>query len=327
MKTLRLLAFLLPMLLTARAADLRIGIVGLDTSHAVAFTRILNDPANAGHVPGGRVVAAYRGGSPDIERSHSRIPGFEAELRKFPEIEFHDTIESLAASVDAVLLLSLDGRVHLDQARRVFRARKPVFIDKPLAASLRDAIEILRLARQEGVPCFSSSSLRFNPSIPPLLAKEYGRLLGAFSYGPAELEPTHPDLFWYGIHAVESLYTAMGPGCATVVRTHTPDTDIVTGVWSDGRVGTVRGMRNARSSYRLTLFGTTAVVDEETRMSYSPLVREIIAFFRTGVSPVPALETIEIMAFMEAADESKRRGGVPVSIAEFIAAHGGTDGL
>lgn len=327
MKTLRLFALLLPLLLSARAADLRIGIVGLDTSHAVAFTRILNDATNPGHVPGGRVVAVYRGGSADIEKSHARIPGFETELRKFPEIVFHDTIESLAASVDAVLLLSLDGRVHLDQARRVIHARKPVFIDKPLAASLRDAIAILRLAKQEGVPCFSSSSLRFNPSIPPLLAKEYGRLLGAFSYGPAELEPTHPDLFWYGIHAVESLFTVMGAGCETVVRTHTPDTDIVTGVWSDGRVGTVRGIRNARASYRVTLFGTTAVVDEETRMSYSPLVQEIITFFHTGVSPVPARDTLEIMAFMEAADESKRRGGTPVSLAEIIAGQGGIDGL
>lgn len=318
-----LLAFLLLGLTAASAqdTDLRIGLIGLDTSHAVAFTRILNDASHKDHIKGGRVVAAYRGGSPDVFLSYSRIDGFEAELRKYPEIVFHETIESLAATVDAVMILSVDGRKHLEQARRVFPTGKPVFIDKPLAGNLREAIEIMELARRIGVPCFSTSSRRYSPSLEPVLTSKYGRLQGASSYGPAMIEPNHPDLYFYGIHAVEGLYTAMGAGCQTVVRTHTEETDVVTGVWSDGRVGTVHGMRNAKSGYGLTLYGTEAVVHETAQMTYVPMLRDILVFFRTGVSPVPAEVTLEIMAFMEAADESKRRGGAPVPLEEIRRMH------
>lgn len=305
----------------AQDADLRIGLIGLDTSHAVAFTRILNDASHKDHLKGGRVVAAFKGGSPDVFLSYSRIDGFEAELRKYPEIVFHDTIESLVATVDAVMILSVDGRKHLEQAKLVFPSGKPVFIDKPLAGGLREAVEIMDLAKRLGVPCFSTSSRRYSPSLAPVLGAKYGKLQGALSYGPAMIEPNHPDLYFYGIHAVEGLYTAMGTGCRTVVRTHTEDTDVVTGVWADGRTGTVVGQRNARSGYGLSIFGTEAVVHETAQMTYVPMLRDILTFFRTRVPPVQADVTLEIMAFMEAADESKRRGGAPVSLDEVRQLH------
>ena len=114
------------------------------------------------------------------------------------------------------------------------------------------------------------------------------------------------------------LYAAMGPGCQTVVRTHTVDADLVTGVWSDGRTGTVRGNRNGTSQSGLTVFGTKGVAVKAAGHSYAPLLREIVGFFKTGISPVPAEEAIEVLAFMEAADESKRRGGQPVAIEEIM---------
>jgi len=304
----------------ARAGDLRVGLIGLDTSHASAFTKLLNDPQAPGHVPGAKVVAVFVGGSPDIERSISRIPGFVAEFKKRPDITFYDSIPELVKNVDAVMILSVDGRAHLAQARQVFPAKKPVFIDKPFAGSLRDAVEIFRLARESGVPCFSASSLRHSTAA-MLQGVNYGELHGAASYGPAEIEAHHPDLYWYGIHAVEALYTVMGPGCVSVVRTHTPNTDVVTGVWSDGRVGTMRGIRGGKASYGLTVFGSTAIVSKDYSHSYRPLMIEIVKFFQTGVVPVAPAETLELFTFMEAADESKRRGGAPVLLAEVLAAN------
>lgn len=304
------------------AAELRIGMIGLDTSHAVAFTRLFNRPEEPEHVPGGRVVAAYKGGSPDVESSWSRVDRFTEQLEKEFGVRIVDSIEELCALVDVVLLESVDGRVHLEQARPVLKAGKPLFIDKPLAGSLADAIEIFRLAREAGVPVFSSSSLRFYPGLVELSETDVGELRAAFSYGPAPLEPHHPDLFWYGIHATEALFTVMGTGCETVVRTHTPDVDVVTGVWRDGRVGTLYGLRNAKSSYRVTVFGSERVVDQKPGGGYAPLVRKIMEFFRTGDPPVSAEETLEIFAFMEAADESKRQGGKPVKLAEVLKRHG-----
>lgn len=307
---------------TAWAADLRIGLIGLDTSHVVAFTRLLNDPAEPGHVPGGRVVAAFKGGSPDLEASRSRVDEYTRQLQERWGVRLTDSIEALCAEVDAVMLESVDGRPHLAQARPVLEARKPLFIDKPMAASLRDVLTIFRLARERGVPCWSSSSLRFYPGLVELKGADVGRIRGAVSTGPAPLEPHHPDLFWYGIHATEALFAVLGTGCERVVRTHTPDTDVVTGVWQDGRVGTLIGIRNAAAPYRVTLFGSRAVVDQRPGGDYAPLIREVIRFFQTGVAPVSPEETVELFAFMEAADESKRRGGVPVSLQEVLAAAG-----
>ncbi len=295
--------------------------IGLDTSHVTAFTKLLNDRSHPQHVPGGKVVAAFKGGSRDIESSWSRVEGYTRELREQWGVEIVDSIEAVCEKVDVVMLESVDGRPHLEQVKPVFKAGKPVFIDKPVAGSLRDAIEIYRLAREHGVPCFSSSSLRYYPGLVELKQADIGELKGAISTGPCHLEPNHPDLFWYGVHPAEALFTVMGTGCESVVRTSTPDTDVVTGVWRGGRVGTLIGIRNAAAPYRVTVFGTKRVLDQKEGGDYAPLIREVMKFFQTGIAPVSAEETIELFAFMEAADESKRRGGTPVRIADVIRQH------
>jgi hypothetical protein len=311
----------------AGAADLRIGIIGTDTSHTTSFAKLLNDPGNPAHVPGGILTRAWKGGSPDIPDSANRVEGFAAELSGKYGVEICDSIESVVEGVDAVMILSLDGRPHLEEARKIFPYHKPVFIDKPMAGSLRDAVEIFRLSRQMNTPCFTASSERFTPDIPKLRMAKIGHLNGVSAYGPAEIEPHHPDLFWYGIHSVEKCYALMGMGCDTVVRTHTADTDVVTGVWSDGRVATVRGNRKTAYAFGITEYGSEAVVVGDKAEGYEGLVGEILNFYRTGIAPVSHAETIEVLTFMVAADESRRRGGVPVSLAEVLKANGGADGI
>ncbi|MEO7676944.1 MAG: Gfo/Idh/MocA family oxidoreductase, partial [Verrucomicrobiota bacterium] len=212
-------------------AELRIGMIGLDTSHCTEFTRRFNDANDKDYIPGGKVVAAFKGGSPDIKESWSRVEDYTTQLREKYGVKIVDSIDELCAAVDVVMLESVDGRPHLEQARPVFKARKPIFIDKPVAGSLRDAMEIFRLATESNVPCFSASSLRYYPGLVELKSADVGEIKGAISTGPAHLESHHPDLFWYGIHPTEALFTIMGTGCETVVRTSTPDTDVVTGVW------------------------------------------------------------------------------------------------
>lgn len=309
--------------MAARAADgdvIRIGMIGLDTSHVTAFTKVINDPAHPEHVPGARVVAAYKGGSPDIESSASRVDGYTAQLRDEFGVEIVETIEELCTKVDAVMLESVDGRPHLAQARPVFEAGLPLFIDKPLAGSLADAIAIQRLGEQHGVKWFSSSSYRYYETMRELLAQDVGEVRGAISYGPCHIEEHHPDLFWYGVHPAEALYTVLGTGCETVVRTHTADTDVVTGVWADGRVGTLRGLRNQATPHQVIVFGSKAVAHQPAdNTGYAPLVAEVVRFFQTGETPIPPEETIELFAFMTAADVSKARGGAPVRIGEVMA--------
>jgi hypothetical protein len=314
---------LLAAMLQLQAADLRIGMIGLDTSHVGAFTKLLNDSKDSNHVPGGQVVAAYKGGSRDLESSWSRVEGYTKELQEKYGVKIVDSIEALCQEVDAVMLESVDGRPHLEQARPVLKAGKPLFIDKPVAGSLRDAIEIFRLARALKAPCFSSSSLRYYPGLVELKRMDVGELRGAISTGPAHLEPHHPDLFWYGVHPAEALYAVLGPGCESVVRTALPHTDVITGAWKGGKAGTLIGIREAAAPYRVTVFGTKAVVDQKPGGDYAPLVREVMRFFQTGVAPVAPEETVELFAFMEAADESKRLGGQPVRLSEVLKRHGG----
>ena len=309
--------------IAAPADDIKVGIIGLDTSHVIAFTKLLNDTTHAQYVPGAKVVAAYKGGSPDIESSHTRVEGYTAELEKDFGVQIVPTIEELCTLVDAVLLESVDGRPHLEQVKPVFAAGKPVFIDKPVAGTLKDAIEIYKLGKQHNVAWFSSSSYRFYDSMTALMKEDVGDIRGAISYGPSHLEPTHPDFFWYGVHPVEALYTALGTGCVSVVRTHTPHTDVVTGVWADGKVGTLRGLRDQATPHQVTIFGTKKVAQQNGGGDYAPLVAEIVKFFQTGVVPVDPKITVEMFAFMEAADESKRRGGAPVTLEEVMNANGG----
>lgn len=301
----------------AEARPIRVGVIGLDTGHATAFTKFLNDAADAEHVPGARVVAAYPRGSDDIPSSVSRVPA-HTEVMKGLGVEIVDSIEALLPTCDAVLLESNDGRVHLRQAVPVLAAGKPVFIDKPLAGSLADAVAIFRLAKHHGTPVFSSSALRFGAATQAVRGGSLGEVVGCDAYSPCPLEPTHPDLFWYGIHGCESLFTVMGTGCETVARTSGDGVDLVTGRWSGGRLGTFRGIRRGKGGYGGTAFGTKGVAPAGGFDGYRPLVVAIVEFFRTREPPVAGAETIELYAFMEAAHESTRRGGQPVAIKDVL---------
>lgn len=295
----------------------RVGIIGLDTSHSVAFAKALNSPEAAAELKGYKVVAAYPQGSADIESSTKRIPGYIDDVKKLG-VEIVQSIPDLLKKVDVVLLETNDGRPHLEQALLVLKAGKPVFIDKPVAASLSDSIAIYDAAKKYQVPVFSSSSLRYMESVQDVVKGKVGAVLGADTFSPATLEKTHPDLFWYGIHGVEILYAVMGPGCKQVIRVHNNDTDIVVGTWKDGRVGVFRGTRTGKHDYGGTVYGENGNLSLGPFKGYDNLLVRIIDFFETGISPVPPEETLEIYAFMEAADESKRKGGGAVSLEEVM---------
>jgi hypothetical protein len=293
--------------------EIRIGMIGLDTSHSIAFTELINDPGNPA-AEGYRVTVAYPYGSRTIESSYSRIPGYTEDIKKLG-VEIAPSVRSLLDAVDVVMLETNDGNLHLEQSVEVFKAGKTLFIDKPVAGNLRDAIAIYEAAEKYNVPVFSSSSLRWSRNSYQLRNGELiGRILGADTYSPAMIEPSHADLYWYGVHGVESLFTVMGTGCREVVRVHNPDTDIVVGTWHDGRLGTFRGKRTGRRGFGGTAFGETGISEIGPYDGYGPIIGEIINFFRTGTPPVSKEETIEIFAFMEAADESRRNDGRAVQI-------------
>lgn len=291
----------------------RVGIIGLDTSHSTAFVKALNAPDAGPQFSGFKVVAAYPKGSSEIKSSYERIPLYTEEVKNLG-VEIVNSIDELLPKVDYVLLETNDGRLHLEQALPVLKAGKRMFIDKPIAASLTDAIAIFNAAEKYKVPIFSSSSLRYISGLKEISEGKIGKVTGADTFSPCHLEPTHPDLVWYGIHGVEILFTVMGTGCKSVTRVSTPDTDMAVGIWNDNRIGSFRGTRTGKSEYGGFVFGENGNLALSNFGGYDPLLVNIIDFFKTGIVPVSREETLEIFAFMMAADESKKNGGKPVSI-------------
>lgn len=303
---------------------MRVGIIGLDTSHAPAFTQVFHHPKNNPVLAGFRVVAAYPGGSQDIPSSRDRVKGYTKDMKEKHGVEIVSSIPELLTKVDVVLLESVDGRPHWEQAKPVIQARKPLFIDKPLAGNLGEAVALFMYAEKHQCPMWSSSSLRFSPGIAAARGQghtgegTFGKVLGCFATSPCHLDPHHPDFYWYGIHGVETLFTIMGPGCERVSRASSGGSDVATGVWKDGRIGTFRGVREGKPGYDAYVFGSKKNGLAGGFGGYEPLVVEVAKFFRTGKPPVDAAETLEIYAFMTAADESKKRNGAFVSLAEVM---------
>jgi predicted dehydrogenase len=317
------IAFLLPLgcfSQTDSNEPIKIGIIGLDTSHVIAFTKALNDPSDKDHVAGLRVVAAYKGGSPDVEESWNRVDKYTEELRAKWKVEIVDDLPTLCSKVDAVLLESVDGRPHLEQVKPVFAAHKPVFIDKPLAGSYQDAKEIVELGKAAGVPWFTASSLRFWKETARLKSPEgIGQVLAFDVLGPTIREPHVPSLFNYGDHAIEMLYQLMGPGCESVTFQTSGNQDVVVGKWKDGRLGVMRGFSSGLYAFSITIYGDKGVLhSEEKPEGYGALLVEVAKFFKTHVPPVDPSESLQVIAFMQAAELSQSRGGVPVQISEIM---------
>jgi len=297
---------------------IRVGIIGLSV-HTEAFSEMLNAEVTDADISGFRVVAIFHPkGNPDVEFKSEMLTDWAAKA-KTRGIELVDSVDKLLSMSDVVMLETNDGRPHMEQLLPVFKAGKPVFIDKPIGANLKEVVEILNASKQYKVPVFSSSSLRYVSSAQEVRNGKIGKVLGAEAYSPASLQASHTDMYWYGIHGVESLYTLMGGvGCQQVTRAHTKDTDVIVGTWEGGRIGVFRGLRAGSRGYGGTAFGEKGIANIGTFEGYRRLLVPVVEFFRTLKSPVDMAETLEIYTFMEAADESKRLGGVPVTLSSVL---------
>ena len=213
----------------------------------------------------------------------------------------------------------MDGRPHLKQAKAVIAAGKPLWVDKPVADDLADVIELFRLAKEKKVPCWSSSSARYGEGIVGARGnEELGDIVGCDVFGASSWAEFHPSLYLYGIHAVEPLFAVMGRGCETVQRIKTDRLDMAVGVWKGGRIGTFRDLRGGQTDFKTIIYGKKSMGTGKS-LGYTPLLVEMVKFFKTGKPPVDPEETIEIYTFMSAADESEAQGGRPVSLESVLA--------
>ncbi len=295
-------------------AELKVGVIGCDTSHTIAFTEIMNvkKPAFA---EGFRMTHAYKWGSKDIISSTNRYEKYIPQLEKMG-VKMVDSIAELLANVDCVCLETCDGRPHLEQAEEVFKSGKLVFIDKPIAHDFADAKKIYELGRKMNAKYFSSSALRFADAQQECYTGKRGKIAGAYYFAPSPIEEqgTHSRYTWYGIHGFEPLIAVMGVGVESVRTTVGKDCDEVSLKWYDGRVATLR-LEMKKWDYGGFAFPAKGKpVALGGYEGYMKLVESICKFFKTGIVPVPNEETLEIFAVMDAAEKSYQRGGASVKV-------------
>lgn len=300
----------------AQESVVRLGIVGLDTSHSTAFAKLLNEKDTGDrYVEKYEVVTAYPYGTTNIESASSRIPKFTEEIQKYG-VKVASSIEEVIAESDCIFIETNDGHLHLEQAIPVFRSRKPVYIDKPIGATLGEALAIFAMAEKYGTSTFSSSAIRFASEAQKLASGAYGKVKGADIYSPHHSEPTHPDFGYYGIHGVEGLFTVMGTGCEEVTRVSSEEADVVVGKWNDGRIGTFRAIKTGPNLYGGTAITEKGAVQTGKYEGYKPLLYAVLEFFETGKPPVSKEETLEIFTFMKASNMSLEAGGRPVRMSD-----------
>ncbi len=293
----------------------KIGMIGLDTSHVEAFAKLLNDPNDPNHIPGGKVVAAYPGGSSDFEMSSSRVEGFTKTLRDEYDVKILESPEAVAEYCDLVFIETIDGRKHKEMFQQIAKYGKPTFIDKPFTANLQDAKDILELAHNSAIPVMSCSSLRYADNLQAALTdsdasnEEAGSIVGCDVFGPMEIMPPLPGFYWYGIHTVEMLVTAMGAGCKSVQVTKNRDNDVLVCEWEDGRIGTIRGLRNAHTQFGITLHRekSSQPIDiySNARPYYASLLDAILHSLPEGRSDIPDDQMLEVIRIIDAANESR----------------------
>ncbi|MFT3789382.1 MAG: Gfo/Idh/MocA family oxidoreductase [Tepidisphaeraceae bacterium] len=296
----------------------RIGLISLDTSHVSAFSKLLNDPTHEHHVPGVRVVAGFPGGSRDFPLSIDRVAGFTEELRRDRGVEIVESPEAVAEKSDLVFLMSCDGRVHRSLFERIARFDKPVFIDKPLATTSADAKAILDLAKSRNLPLMSCSSLRYAQGLSEALANGRADILGCDVFGPLNEESRQTGFFWYGVHTVEMMIASMGVGCVQVRCLRMPDNDQLIAVWNDGRVASIRGLRNAHGKFGITLHrkeGPQIIDASAGRPYYAGLLRAILASLPNRQTLIPQDEMLHVVKVIEAINVSRSRNGEPVAVA------------
>lgn len=352
---LRPLAFALTLVLAAvcnsplfaQSLPVKVGILGLDNYQGLAYAEIFNNPKASGDLAGVHVVAAYPVGSNDYPESQALIdrwkatfarfgnPAEKGALKDYVPVEMVDSIDALLAKCDVVMIMSLDGRLHVKQAEPILKAGKRLYIGRPLAASLADAATILKLAEATKTPCFSSSQHRYSPGFIGMRNHpEVGKVLGCDVYGGFELKGAKADEFIRPLHSIETIYAIMGPGVVSVSCTSTPTAESYTLTWNDGRVGTYRGIKEGKVKYSATVFGDAGVSTagiyghgvpengivptKDKYMGYEGIAHEIAKFFKGGPTPVTTGETLEIFAVLQAAELSKAQHGAVIRTADVL---------
>jgi predicted dehydrogenase len=284
----------------------RIGIIGLDTSHTVAFTKLLQgDAPPEQKVDGMRVVKAMR--FPSVFQTEEGQNDRQAQLEKWG-VTMVDTVADVLRDVDAIFLEINDPALHLEYFEKVAACGKPIFLDKPLASSLESGRKIAAIAQANSTRVWSASSLRFTKKLVSMM-QEISEPLLCNVYGPLGKAAAGSDLVWYGCHATEMLTTIMGTGAQSVWAKEDSRGIVAIVNYGNARRGIIECNREAYQyggrAQSADKLGTFDIIGD---VLYYNLLLKLREFLVDGRLPVAMEETLEIQAIMDAAERSLASG-------------------
>lgn len=308
---------------------MRIGAIGIDSSHLPEFTK---------RIKGMRVE-----GKTSCEVTHFWDPGNhewqhpEGVARSAQDVESWrkttlelgakqvGSLDELLKSVDGVMVLNINGHRHLELAIGPIARGMPTYIDKPLTCSLDQARALLAMTRQYKARCYSASSLRFITEIPKLDAEKLGKIVAIDAFGNGELLDMMPDLWHYGCHSIEMVdaifkWSGQGPGVKRVSSVATGNATtgyhLVDLDYHDGRIARIRLDRNGAWAFGATVHGSKGVQQFVVDFApvYTRLVEGMARFFEGGAAPVDLRDIVENVAVMEAGNRSIQQDGAWISV-------------
>jgi len=286
---------------------MKLAIIGLDTSHSIEFTRLIQGDAPAERkVKGLEIISCMRFPSPFQAESG------QDDRQKILEgwgVKVTTSFEEAIKGAEGLLLEINDPDLHLKYFEMAAETGKPIFLDKPLAGNMKDGFKICEITKKKNLKVWSSSSLRFTPEISAAVKNTpspvFCNVFGAMGKAPAG-----SSLIWYGVHSFEMLAKIMGKGAVSVSAKKDSKGIVSIVEYSDGRRGIVECNENnwkyggrAHSAEAVNSF----LVGPDTVLYYH-LMLEIKEFFMNGKIPVDMDETLEILSVMCAAEKSVASG-------------------
>lgn len=183
---------------------LKIGMVGSDNSHAIAFSKLTNVPGPDGKpkIPGARVVSIF-----GLEPARNEEVAREGQIDRIVEKP-----EDMLGEVDAVMVVFRHGNLHLKYALPFISAGIPTFVDKPFAIDINECLKMLEAAEKAGTPVTSYSTVRYSLDVVNFVeeAAKLGELRCGSVLGPCDLNSIYGGAYFYGTHAVEVMLRVFG---------------------------------------------------------------------------------------------------------------------
>lgn len=287
---------------------MRIGAIGIDSSHLGAFAGRINALHRAGGTPCqvvGHWTADAGGASPELLAAAANHAGTPA-----PDFD------RLLAGVDGVMVLDVDGARHAGSVIAALNRGLPVFVDKPMTCSLADAERVLAAARQPGTRCFSASCLRFAAGVTDIPRDGLGKIVAVDAFGSDQTREPMSGLWYYGCHTVEMVGAIMGPGVRRVRGCEVQERTVADFEYRDGRLARLRFERSGYASFGATVHGTHGVHQfrDDLAGAYDRLVGAMVRFFEGGPAPVDLRETVEHVGAIEAVHRSISADGAWVDV-------------